>query len=165
MQNREDSPKFTIHIYRLHKDFLYKYAGRVCTVFPCKLLMHQNPSKMRDFLHPSLSHDQNGSLGGAWLAAPTVLSREVMSSTAPLPWRQKLEASDVMGGVDDWWIIVTSCDITPTAIFEATVTQISLCCPFFLSCKEVHFFNRENKYKFNSRSRRGRVGESWKKGE
>lgn len=67
MPNRKDSPKFTIHIYRLHKDFLYKYASRVCTVFPCKLLMHQNPSKCGIFC---LSHDQNGSLGGAWLAAP-----------------------------------------------------------------------------------------------
>ena len=62
MPNRKDSPKFTIHIYRLHKDFLYKYASRVCTVFPCKLLMHQNPSKCGIFC---LSHDQNGSLGGA----------------------------------------------------------------------------------------------------
>ena len=26
---------------------------------------------------------------------------------------------------------MTSCDILPTAIFEATGTQISLCCPFF----------------------------------
>lgn len=165
MQNRKDSPKFTIHIYRLHKDFLYKYAGRVCTVFPCKLLMHQNPFKMRDFLHQSLSHDENGSLGGAWLAAPTV---EVIKRGHVFycPFAVAAETGGFWCHGRGWWLVNYSdvmwhhanCHIWSN--WNPNFFMLS----FFLSCKGVHFFNWENKYNFNSRSRRGSVGESWKKG-
>lgn len=126
---------FPCRIVRIHQNLQFTYTAYIRISYTSTLV------GVRDFLHQSLSHDENGSLGGHDLQPPLwQLSREVMSSTAPLPWRQKLEASDVMGGVDDWWIIVTSCDITPTAIFEATGTQISLCCPFFLKLQGGAFF-------------------------